>query len=363
MKRTAIKVLTIVLIGALLTSRGGAWAAPAKPEPLFIIEQGGKYGYINASGKVIIKPQFRCAEDFSEGLAQICTGTSEKNRKYGFIDATGKTVMKPIYSFVEDFHEGLAVAMLFEENGVHTLFIDPVGKVVADLGDGIPFGGFSEGLAAFTPHNIFGANADPREAKLGFVDKSGRFVIKPQFQTKTGQFGPSFKQGISPVMRDGKIIYINKKGQQIFQNLRVTAARPFQEGLSLVMADDEVMGYIDTSGHYVITPQFTHADSFSEGLAEVEINGKWGFINKKGALVIPAIYEETTPFSEGLAAVSVAEGKWAFIDAKGKLVIKPQPFQYVEPFHGGLSMVYPLEDDDAYGYIDKQGKYVWKPAK
>ncbi|MCB0154437.1 MAG: WG repeat-containing protein, partial [Anaerolineae bacterium] len=37
-------------------------------------------------------------------------------------------------------------------------------------------------------------------------------------------------------------------------------------------------GFIDPTGQVVICPQFDRAGPFSEGLASVEVDGKWGFI-------------------------------------------------------------------------------------
>ena len=41
----------------------------------------------------------------------------------------------------------------------------------------------------------------------------------------------------------------------------------------------------------------------TKGLANVELNNKWGFINKKGEVVIPFIYDDTDRFRDGEAQV------------------------------------------------------------
>ena len=51
--------------------------------------------------------------------------------------------------------------------------------------------------------------------------------------------------------------------------------------------------------------------------------GGVGFIDKTGMVVIPPKFDEVNPFSEGLAAVQI-EGKWGFIDKTGNMVIRPQ---------------------------------------
>ncbi|MBD2180843.1 WG repeat-containing protein [Aerosakkonema funiforme] len=50
-------------------------------------------------------------------------------------------------------------------------------------------------------------------------------------------------------------------------------------GLAAVKIGNK-LGYIDTKGNLIVEPQFDAAKWFSSiGLAEVEINGKWGFIS------------------------------------------------------------------------------------
>lgn len=89
-----------------------------------------------------------------------------------------------------------------------------------------------------------------------------------------------------------------------------------------------------------ITPEFTKTlqkydqiDAFSEGLAAVRRDGKWGYINLKGEEVIPCQFSDDFPpgqFSEGLACVvdersEVDKKLWnkrvGFINKKGEFVI------------------------------------------
>jgi len=58
--------------------------------PLFPIEKDGKWGYIDNTGRIVIKPQFDEARDFSEGLARVTI-----DGKFGYIDKTGKYVWEP----------------------------------------------------------------------------------------------------------------------------------------------------------------------------------------------------------------------------------------------------------------------------
>ena len=85
----------------------------------------------------------------------------------------------------------------------------------------------------------------------------------------------------------------------------------------------------------VINPEYGKAEPFSEGLAAVALNGKWGYIDKNGRFVIKPRFSEAQTFSEGLAFVKVggsdanavrdvsgfdAEGKWGYIDKAGSYI-------------------------------------------
>ncbi|MBX9222493.1 WG repeat-containing protein, partial [Campylobacter coli] len=66
---------------------------------------------------------------------------------------------------------------------------------------------------------------------------------------------------------------------------------------------------IDKSGKFVIEPKFDYVWSFGEGLAAVELNGKYGFIDKNGEFVIESKFDGVGYFSEGLARVEL-NGKY-----------------------------------------------------
>lgn len=57
------------------------------------------------------------------------------------------------------------------------------------------------------------------------------------------------------------------------------------------------------AGTLVIPFEYDDAGDFSEGLACVKKDDKWGFIDTSGTLVIPCEYDAAGDFSEGLASV------------------------------------------------------------
>src|ERR1700687_2019261 len=141
-------------------------------------------------------------------------------------------------------------------------------------------------------------------------------------------------------------------------NLRLGGGFPRRPGRSCHRPQ---MGFTDKSGTVVIKPEY-EADildhfKFSEGLAAVKVDGKWGYIDKTGQLAIKPAFEGADPFSEGLAASQI-DHKNGYINAVGELVIKPR-FDLAVEFSEGLARVnigwtYGLNSTDP-GY--RQGKW------
>lgn len=120
---------------------------------------GGKYGYIDTTGKLRITPRYDHATPFSNGAAVVYV-----NGKYGYIDKNGNYLLTPQFSMAQPFSEGLAFV---ERNGV-TFYINKKGNKVIQ---GFKAGGlFKGGLAPAS-----------QGQRYGYINTSGRFVIKSKF--------------------------------------------------------------------------------------------------------------------------------------------------------------------------------------
>lgn len=114
---------------------------------------------------------------------------------------------------------------------------------------------------------------------------------------------------------------------------------------------------MDKTGSLVIDNQYDGAGEFSEGLAMVELNGKWGYINNKNEMVIEPKFDFTNGFKEGRAFVKIND-KWGCINKSGDMLIKPQ-FEHVLKFQNGLASV--LVNPFMRIYIYRDGNKVWTP--
>ena len=120
--------------------------------------------------------------------AQLKPFYSNLNDKYGYKDATGKVVVAPKYDLAYPFAEGRAAFRLAGKYG----YLDESGKeVVAPKYD-------------FTWHFI-GGYATVKSGKLfGFIDKSGKEVVPPRYEEANNFHGACCYKGMAHVKENGK---------------------------------------------------------------------------------------------------------------------------------------------------------------
>ncbi len=140
-------------------------------------------------------------------------------------------------------------------------------------------------------------------------------------QKKEPEYGFKFK--------NGQYFLLNQKGRKNKKVEPFTFAEPFSEGIALVEKDLK-FGFINTDGDMVINYKFYNAGSFSSGLAYAQQGSNYGFINQQGDFVIPPQFEMVTDF----------EGEYA-------IVLKSNPDTTM---YGSLKYI--------YGYINKQGELM-----
>jgi hypothetical protein len=190
------------------------------------------------------------------------------------------------------------------------------------------------------------------DGKFGFMDRSGKTVIAPQFD-----LAGEFSEGLANVKVGTKSGYINTKGV-VAITPQFDDAGPFRYGRAGVRLGNR-FGFIDKDGKYISSPDFSWAGQFSGDLAPVRTaDGVMAFVNRSGKLELAGKVESLMPFgfTAGLAPAA-SGGKWGFIDATGKWTIDPQ-FERAGNFSDGLA---PVVVGGRTGYIDSKGKFVVNP--
>src|SRR5262245_15130713 len=111
---------------------------------------------------------------------------------------------------------------------------------------------------------------------------------------------------------------------------------------------DYKFGFIDRCGQIAVALQYDGAGFYSEGLAAVNIAGRWGYIDRGGEIIAePTFAGGAGCFAEARACVSLGS-KWGYIDRAGDIVIEPQ-FDNAGPFVNGRARV---RDNLQWYYID-----------
>jgi hypothetical protein len=322
-------------------------------EGLAFIEIQKVLAVIDTAGNILYRLDYEEAGQFSEGYAPV-----QIEGSWGYIDRAGLEVITPMYHWAAPFSEGQAVVAQEREDHIKYYYINKAGKAGGfrfDLADD-----FSEGLAAFMVTGQNGAE------KFGYLSSKGTIAILPTYQ-----YAESFNCGLAAVKRNGKWGYINNKGQVIIPFI-YDAAGNFSEDKAAVA----MIGAKDSSGKSMPllwnfqtlgSPKpaeylYEQTQPYSEQMAAVKMNGKWGFVNARGQVSIAAQYDAALPFKDGLAAVQ-KKGQWGFIDRNGRLVI-PMIYDTAESFSnhyarvssGGIRGTKGIIRHGRYFFINRKGQ-------
>lgn len=326
--------------------------------------KGGRAGFVDARGKVIVSPRFENAGDFSEGVAGVSV-----RRRWGYVDKKGRFVLPAKFGGAEPFHHG--IAEVWSEDDKTSPWIDKNGRPVAFwkppivsyqdnpslyVDTRITLSEFSEDLAVF-------AAPVGREMRKGYVGMGGAPAIPAIFEEAYG-----FAEGLAAVKSAGRWGFIDRGGRFViaprFEGVLAegSSEAKFRDGLAAVKVKGK-WGFVDRTGQLVIAPAFDEVRSFSEDLAAVCIGARWGYADKTGRIVVPPTFTAAGDFSEGLAAARDG-GLWGFVDRRG-WAIRPT-FAGASAFHGGLagiSVRVPGQvDEERMGFIDRSGNLVIPPV-
>ena len=258
------------------------------------------WGYVDRTGEFVVEPKYSMALGFSDGLAVV----RQSNDKYIFIDRKGKRAIRREYAFASSFSEGLACVMINGRYG----FIDKSGKVAIKPQFSSP-GDFREGLAAI---RVGGRIVIPQDETSGeplggryvYIDKIGKTVIRFGDDVDSAA---NFSEGLASVGVKGKhdysyMGYIDKTGKFVIEP-RFARADDFSYGLARIGFNRNFglpfdgSGFLDRTGKIVLTfkypSEYALVDNFSGGLASVQsgeavvdhTTAHYGYIDKSGKVL------------------------------------------------------------------------------
>ncbi|MCL6482347.1 MAG: WG repeat-containing protein, partial [Firmicutes bacterium] len=148
-----------------------------------------------------------------------------------------------------------------------------------------------------------------------------------------GAYKPD-NSGLYPINVNGKFGFMDRSGKTVITP-QFDGVTRFSEGLAAVRVGSK-WGYINTKGTVVITPQFDAAAHFRYGRAIVQLSRRYGYIDKEGKYVTPPTFLWASDFSGGFAAVQMADGAWALVNKSGKTMLLAGVDKLGGEFNSGL---------------------------
>ncbi|MFC5530274.1 WG repeat-containing protein [Cohnella yongneupensis] len=247
---------------------------------------GGKWGYLDTKGQMAIEAKFEFAFSFVNGLAGFNVGGKTTTQgpvggigipeggKWGYIDKSGAVVIKPQFQDIGSFSDGVAPAMLKDKWGI----IDTKGKFVAKpvywrmdpIGNG-----------------LFIVANDADYSSYGVLSKTGK-IIGNHFT----EIGSKFSDGLLHVFWGDTGAFMDPNGKMILKRKGVRYG-DFRNGLSTYSYTSDkkhLRGLMDRQGTYLTKPIFSNINDFYYGLALVSIpdakgNSYDAYIDAKGKIV------------------------------------------------------------------------------
>jgi hypothetical protein len=158
--------------------------------------------------------------------------------------------------------------------------------------------------------------------RYGYIDKSGKVIIPIKYciYNCDGKLTnwPYRNNSSTPytLMFDNVLQKRSEKSNNTYDfESFFWDAYDFHEGLARFF-ENNLAGYIDTSGNIKIAPQFEMSGYFQEGLAPIKVKNKYGFINFNGEIIIKPKYNEVSYFKNGISKIKVGN-KFGYIGKNG----------------------------------------------
>lgn len=290
---------------------------------------------------------------FSEGVVTVVNGD-----KMGALNTAGDVVIPCIYDIVFDCTDGILKVYngeYIELDGGSRMVNGGVGKYGFISKDGTIICDLEyDNAASFYCGRAF----VKKNNKWGCIDTNGKLVIPYQYdyvhsfsEDKALVYTGTLKKGLPD---KGVYSFIDLNGNIVFSGME--RGFDFSDGLARVVLDGKY-GYIDAEGNLVIPAKWDDAGAFNNGRAWVVSDGKVRIIDTTGNVVAECNINniiDVSEFSDGMAYVWNSQHRYGFINEEGVLVI-PCTYTFAGEFQDGYTYV--KNENDKYGIIDKAGVF------
>lgn len=342
-----------------------------KATELYRINVGGKYGFINENGDIMIEPQFDNAYfhfkandvcfaisgerkglinmngefvvelnkdidkvwEFENGVA-CCIG---KNNKYGLVAENGSMVLPLVYS---DINRDGPVGFTVQDTLGNMGYVNNRGEfIVPCVYDDV--NGFNEGMMVVATSK-----------KCGYVDTLGNWVIDSIYDDAR-----AFGDGLARVKKGNQWMIIDRKGEIIELKKNDEILTGFEDNRAFIMRNGSIC-MINRQGMVIKQIEADSVYGFHESYSTFKKNSKYGMLDTNGNVFIEAKYDELHHYTEGFAAFK-KNNLWGIIEASGNVLIAATHNISSGKFEG-YSLLGGVDSMDIITYYDQNGNVIWK---
>ena len=368
-------------------------------EGVAAVSIGGRFGYIDERGEIVIEPRFDLAGEFAHGLAEILIGD-----KTGVINRKGEIVVAPMFRRAVPLTSEVIVAVEGAwQSGYYAGF------------EKLP--GFAESAYGLRNSGLYHVAGywvrDPNLKRVGLFDKEGRgpiwasepnsdlygllasngeWIVQPQYEFAdalsdkraivrkrvdgtllSGAVDPTgqivvplrswalfyWKNGWGVAQESyqgGKQALVDTKGNIIGGRYFDRVERAEQGDIATVLIDGRWLG-LDRAGNIVANPNNGRViASCSNGVRVISIDGKVQIIDSGGQPTAPYLFEPIggRPTCNNPLSVKF-NGFWGFVGVDGHLLFDPPAFKDQYDFENGYAVV---SDGQKWSVIDTSGRFA-----
>lgn len=339
----------------------------------FRVAQSDKFGYLDATGKVVIEPQFDRAFPFEEGLAIVGVGD-----RFGYLRKDGSYAISPRYPGARPFEGEYAIVGLgsyfTEEEGRGLGLIDRAGREILarDYGSIVldcEWGGYYQALPE---------GEEDASQLYGLFSFEDGILTPPIFMRVGKGQGNYLPMAIPQLTPDGEHLSFSelqlegitrKFYGEILQAEEERATQLLNSDFwaELVAANDPevswmtryVFGLIGPDGSFVLPPRYdvlsvTDQEELIVGQVEsIYGDPAIGLIDMDGNELLPASYMSLQAIEEELLIARSEEGYWGIIDREGN---EQLPFQYNEIAYLGEGYFAAIEEYEGASVLFTAGE-------
>lgn len=366
-------------------------------EGLAAVRIGGRFGYVNARGELVIQPQFDLASPFARGLAEVVVGD-----KAGAINQKGEIVVPLMFRRAVPLTKEIILAVEGSWNDHdHLGFERFPGEAVSDLQNPGLYhvAGYWIRRPNLKRARVFNREdgglawaREPGSDLYGLLASDGEWVIRPQFEY-VGELRDGraiVHKRVNDVVLSGAV---DGKGQLVVP-LRPWTLFDWRNGWAVARESHRggKQALIDRDGNIVGGRYFDEVERGEQGdVAKVLIDGRWSGLDRSGNIVAnpdngrviadcpngvrATIFDGKVQITDAGGQPTVTylfeplgpkptcdkpfpvnfNGSWSFVGVDGRLLFDPPPFRDQHDFEEGYAAVF---DGYKWGIIDTSGRFA-----